>query len=280
MTAAEVEAPAEVEPGVYDNVASEVYHADPVPDGSLSSTGARKLATECPAAFKHWVDHPEPYKSAFDFGTAAHKVVLGDGPELVLVDRDRWDTNEVKEQIRKIRAAGNIPLKQRDLDKVNAMAEALRAHPEAAALLEPGSGIAERTIIWNDRGVWRRIRIDWARHDGTLVDYKSCRSANPSKLPNHIADYGYHQQQEYYRDGALEFGLTELVCPFKFIFQEKEPPYLVSVIELDSTACGIGRHLNERALNTYALCRAADDWPGYVQTPLVSLPPRVEREYR
>jgi hypothetical protein len=278
--AVEVEAPAEVEAGVYDSVPSEVYHADPVPGGSLSSTGARKLATECPAAFKHWLDNPEPTKKEFDFGTAAHKVVLGDGPELVLVDRDRWDTNEVKERIKKIRAAGNIPLKRRDLDRVHAMADALRLHPEAAELLEPGSGVAERTIIWNDRGVWRRVRIDWARHDGTLVDYKSCKSANPSKLTSHLFEYGYHQQQEYYRDGALEFGLTELVCPFKFIFQEKEPPYLVSVIELDSAACAIGKHLNEVALNTYALCRQNDAWPGYLQTPLISPPAWLANQYR
>jgi len=278
MTAA-VEAPAEVEPGLYD-IPAELYHSDPIPGGSLSSSGARKLATECPAAFKHWIDNQEPYKAVFDFGTAAHKVVLDDGPELVLVERDIWNTNEVKAEVARIREAGNIPLKQRDLDKVHAMAKALREHPEAAELLEPGSGVAEQSLFWEDRGVWRRARIDWLRRDGTIVDYKSARSANPSKLPNHVLDHGYHQQQEFYRDGALELGLTELVCPFKFIFQEKEPPFLVSVIELDSAASAIGRHLNERALNTYALCRESGEWPGYLQTPLVSLPAWVERQYR
>lgn len=279
MTAAvEVEAPAEVQPGLYD-IDAELYHSDPIPGGSLSSTGARKLANECPAAFKYWLDHQEPYKKEFDFGTAAHKVVLGEGPELVLVERDIWNTNEVKAQVAAIRAAGNIPLKRRDLDKVHVMAAALREHPEAAELLEPGSGVAEQSLFWNDRGVWRRARIDWLRHDGTIVDYKTARSANPSKLPNHIYDNGYHQQQEFYRDGALELGLTELVSSFKFIFQEKEPPYLVSVIELDSAASSIGRYLNERALNTYALCRESGEWPGYMQTPLVSLPSWVERQY-
>ena len=277
MTAA-IEAPVEVEPGLYD-IPAELYHSDPIPGGSLSSTGARKLATECPAAFKHWLDNREPYKATFEFGTAAHKVVLDDGPELVLVDRDRWDTNEVKARLAEIRAAGNIPLKQRDLDKVHAMAKALREHPEAAELLEPGSGIAEQSLFWDDHGIWRRARIDWLRHDGTIVDYKSARSANPAKLPNHFNDLGYHQQQEFYRDGALALGLTELVCPFKFIVQEKEPPYLVSVVELDSTACGIGRHLNDRALNTYALCRENGEWPGYLSTPMISLPSWVERQY-
>jgi hypothetical protein len=257
------EAPVQVEPGLYD-IDAELYH---------------QLANECPAAFKHWVDNPEPYKAVFDFGTAAHKVVLEDGPELVLVERDIWNTNEVKAEVASIRAAGNIPLKQRDLDKVHAMAAALREHPEAAQLLEPGSGVAEQSMFWNDRGIWRRSRIDWLRHDGTIVDYKTARSANPAKLPNHVFDNGYHQQQEFYRDSALELGLTELVCPFKFIFQEKEPPYLVSVIELDSAASNIGRYLNERALNTYALCRESGEWPGYLQTPLISLPSWVERQY-
>lgn len=280
MTAAvEVEAPVEVEPGMYD-IPAALYHSDPVPGGSLSSTGARKLATECPAAFKYWLDNPEPAKKEFDFGTAAHKVVLDDGPGLVLVDKEIWNTNEVKARVAEIRAAGNIPLKRRDLDKVHAMAKVLREHPEAAELLEPGSGVAEQSLFWNDHGIWRRARIDWLRHDGTIVDYKSARSANPSKLTNHLFENGYHQQQEYYRDGALELGLTELVCPFKFIFQEKEEPFLVSVIELDAAACAIGRHLNEVALNTYALCRQSGEWPGYLQTPLISPPAWLERQYR
>jgi hypothetical protein len=38
-------------PGIYPGVPDEVYHADPVEGGSLSSTGARKIL-DCPAKFK------------------------------------------------------------------------------------------------------------------------------------------------------------------------------------------------------------------------------------
>jgi hypothetical protein len=61
-------------PGVYDQVPEHVYHADPIPGGSLSSSGARKLlAPSCPALFKHDQDNPQPHKKTFDIGTAAHK---------------------------------------------------------------------------------------------------------------------------------------------------------------------------------------------------------------
>ncbi|MBO0827768.1 MAG: hypothetical protein J2P24_08300 [Streptosporangiales bacterium] len=47
------------EPGVY-NLPAAVYHADPVPGGSLSQSGAKKLLPpSCPALYRYWADHPE-----------------------------------------------------------------------------------------------------------------------------------------------------------------------------------------------------------------------------
>lgn len=266
-----------VEQGVYD-IPADLYHADPVPGRSVSSTGARQL-TRCPAIYRYNVDHPQPYKAAFDIGTAAHRVVLDDGPELVVVDADRWDTKAVKAEVAAVRAEGKLPLKQAAFDQVHAMAAALRAEPEAAELLEPGSGVAERSLFWESAGVWRRARFDWLRHDGRGVDYKSTRSAHPLDLPKAINDYGYHQQQEWYVDGGLALDVIDPERPFFFIFQEKEPPYLVTVTALDPMARQVGAHLNQVALNAYAWCRENDTWPGYLPSPLTSLPAWVERQY-
>jgi hypothetical protein len=277
MTAA-VEAPEEVQPGLYD-IDAELYHSDPIPGGSLSSTGARKLATECPAKFRYWLDNPQPAKKAFDLGAAAHKLVLDDGPELVLVDAVRWDTNAIKAELAAIRAEGNIPLKRHELEQVHAMAAALREHPEAARLLEPGSGIAEQSAFWEEHGIWRRARFDWLRHDGQIVDYKSTKSANPADLPRMFHDWGYAQQQEFYTDAGLALDLIDPEKPMQFVLQEKEPPYLVVVTTCDPMARSIGRHLNDRALNTYAICCESGEWPGYLESPYTSLPAWVERQY-
>ncbi|MDQ0758760.1 PD-(D/E)XK nuclease-like domain-containing protein [Streptomyces canus] len=279
MTAAvEVEAPAEVEPGLYD-IDAELYHSDPIPGGSLSSTGARKLVKDCPAKFKYWSEHPQPPKKEFDLGTAAHTLVLGNGPELVVVDSEKWTTNAVKAEVAAIRAEGKTPLKPSELEQVKAMVAALRADDEAAALLEPGSGVAEQSAFWEDNGIWRRARFDWLRHDGQLVDYKTTKSANPTDLPKVIHDWGYHQQQEYYLDAGIALDVIDPEKPFLFVLQEKEPPYLVVVTTCDPMAREIGRHLNTVALNAYAICRENDEWPGYLPSPMTALPSWVERQY-
>ncbi|MFF0736820.1 PD-(D/E)XK nuclease-like domain-containing protein [Streptomyces chartreusis] len=277
MTAA-VEVPAEVEPGLYD-IDAETYHSDPIPGGSLSSTGAKKLASSCPAKFKHWLDNPEPPKKTLDLGTAAHRLVLDDGPELVLVDAARWDTNAIKAELAAIRAEGNIPLKRPELEQVQAMAAQLRQDPEAVRLLEPGTGDAEQSAFWEDGGVWRRARFDWLRHDGQIVDYKTARSCRREDLEKAFHEHGYAQQQEWYLDGGLALDLVDPEKPFQFVLQEKEPPYLVVVTTCDPMARGIGRHLNEVALNTYAICRQSGEWPGYLPNPMTALPSWVERQY-
>jgi hypothetical protein len=271
-------APAEVEPGLYD-IPAELYHSDPIPGGSLSSTGARTLVKKCPAVFKWELDNPQPYNKALELGTAAHKLVLDDGPELVLVDAEKWNTDAIRAEVAAIRAAGGIPLKRHELDQVEAMAATLRQHEEAAALLEPGSGVAEQSAFWEDNGVWRRARFDLLRDDGQIVDYKTARSCRREDLEKAFSEHGYHQQQDWYEEAGAVLGVADPERPMQFVVQEKDPPYLVVVTTCDPMARGIGRHLNEVALNTYAICRERGEWPGYLPNPMISLPPWVERQY-
>ncbi len=72
-------------PGVYD-IPEGAYFADP----ALSCSGAKLLLPpSCPALFRYRQDHPE-HKDVFDFGSAAHKMVLGAGPPIALVDAPDW----------------------------------------------------------------------------------------------------------------------------------------------------------------------------------------------
>lgn len=268
-------------PGLYPALPADEYHVDIVPGGSLSSTGARKLITPgCPAKFRYAQDHPQPYKKVFDFGTAAHKVVLGDGPELVIFDRPRWDTDAIKGEIAMAREEGKIPLKPHEHAQIMAMADELRRHPEAGPLLAPDSGMPEQSIFWTDRGtgITCRARIDWLRFDGEASDYKSARCAEPGKFEKDAAEYGYHQQADWYLTGLHELGLADEDKPFRFVVQEKEPPYVVTVARLDTEALRIGRLLNEAARYLYARCMETGHWPGYSEvTELISLPPYIER---
>src|SRR5438270_12221695 len=96
-------------PGVYD-LPEYVYHADPVPGGSLSQSGAKKLLATCPARFRYERDHPPAPTDAMELGTAAHKLVLGIGPDLVEVEAKDWRTKAAQEAAEVARARGAVPV--------------------------------------------------------------------------------------------------------------------------------------------------------------------------
>lgn len=271
------------EPGVYPDVTAEEYHADPVPGGSLSSTGARKLLPpSCPALFHHEQQHGREPKAHFDLGHAAHRLVLGDGPTLVPLDFADWRTKAARAERDAVRADGSVPLLADDYAQVQAMAAALRDHPFASRLFTPGTGRPEQTLVWRDQptGVMCRARLDWLRAKGrgrlVVPDYKTTRSAEPTAIQRAVHEYGYHQQAAWYLSGVHALGLADDAV-FVFAFQEKTAPYLVTVVELDAMALRIGAARNRRALDIYRECTASGRWPGYRDDVAhLSLPPWAE----
>lgn len=264
------------QPGVYDAVPEAEYHGH---RGSLSHSRARLLLPpNCPAKFRYQQDHPQPPKKEFEHGHAAHQRVLGAGPQLVLVDRDRWDTKECKAEVAAIRGRGDVPLKRADYDRVQAMADAIRAHPLASELLDPECAAVEQSVFWVDAeyGVWRRARIDAWRND-RLADYKTTASAAPEHVAKSIYNFGYHMQAAWYLDAAAAVGAEADM--FLLVFQETVPPYLVNVVQPDDTAIHIGRQANRRALETFRDCTTSGVWPGYSDgIELIGLPGWAERD--
>lgn len=266
-------------PGVYA-IDEATYHAH----AALSSTGARTLANDCPAVFDYQRHHPQAPKQEFDLGSAAHKLVLGAGPEITAVAGpvhapNEWRTDESKKAVAAARAKGQIPLKPRDFDTVMAMAEAMRRHPDADEVFAPG-GSAEQSLFWTDfeTGVFCRARPDWIGNG--ITDYKSTTDVSIPHLQKVIAERGYHQQADWYLSGAVDRDLIRSDAPFRLVFQAKTAPYLVTIVELDDIALQIGRDLNRYALDTFRNCTAAGNWPGYTQgIEVIGLPAWTERRH-
>lgn len=267
-------------PGVYD-IPEDIYHADPVPGGSLSSSEARLLLPpSCPAQFRYEQDHPV-CKDVFDFGSAAHKLVLGTGPEIAVIAFEDWRTREARERRDAAWAAGKTPLLLPAWARVQDMAAALRAHPFASVLLDrERGGEAEQSLFWQDgeTGVWRRARLDWLPGEvtigGRLVipDYKTAHRADLAGIAKSAASFGYHMQDAWYTDGVRALGLDDDPA-FVFIFQEKTPPYLVTVVQLDDEARRAGRDRNRAAIEVYRDCKEAGAWPGHSEEiEYISLP--------
>jgi hypothetical protein len=277
------------EPGQYD-MAADIYHSDPVPGGSLSSTGARRiLPPGCPALFAHEREHGEQNRPQFDLGTAAHKMVLGVGPTITKVDTRDWRTKAAQEARDAAHAEGAVPLLTADYERVTGMAAALRRNDIAMALLNPDYGKPEQAIFWQDTetDVWRRALIDWLPDLGTgrpiVVDYKSTVSAERDAIRKSVARYGYHQQDPWYLDAVEAIGYPPDTA-FVFLFQEKTPPYLITPVQLRDSARAIGRDRNCRAIEIYRDCTETGIWPGHATDDdsgfaYIGLPVWVEREH-
>lgn len=251
------------EPGTY-TMSDRVYHADPVPAGSLSSTGARTLLAKSPAEYRYEADHGRPEKRAFDLGHAWHTMVLGTGSEIVTVPYDTYNTNAAKAIRDEAYDAHMVPLLTKELAQVEAMTDALWHDPLARSLLD--NGIAEESMFWvdGDHGVWRRARTDWIRHGkrSVLVDLKSTTALDTDSLRRTVLNYGYHQQADWYLDAAANC-LTLTDASFVFLFQSKNPPYLVRPVQLKDEWLDLGHQLNQKALRLFARCQETGLWPGY-----------------
>jgi hypothetical protein len=259
------------DPGTYAAISDTEYHAD---RDSLSSSGARKIL-QSPARFRWDMDHPRPYVAAFELGHAAHTLTLGIGDEFEVVDADSWRAKESREQRDLAIAEGRTPLLASEWRQVQDMREALADHPVAGPLFERDDTMAELSMWWEDpdTGCSCRARPDLATYDWDLiVDYKTTADASPRGFQKAVATFSYEVQAAWYLD-AVSVLKDARDVPFVFVCQEKTPPYLVGIYQLDVEALRVGAEKSARARRLYVQATASDQWPGYPTAPqLIDLP--------
>ena len=281
---AETLAPA-IQPGVHDGISQVDYIADPVPGGSLSATGIKRLL-ECPARYRWDTDHGGQTSPAMDLGSAAHSQAFGVGAAVHVTSEQEWRTAKVKDEIKEAKARGDIVIRPSELDAVEAMAKALREHPVASALFDRAYGKPEQTIVWRDGIVMLRSRLDWLEDSPRgrfflVPDYKTCTDASPATIEKAIGRFGYHIQGAMQLAAVRSTGRVpdDVMARFLLVFQETRPPYIVTVAEPDATAMRLGAIRMREGINRYIECTRAGRWPGYSEdVVLSSLPPWETRE--
>nr|WP_318276349.1 PD-(D/E)XK nuclease-like domain-containing protein [Mycobacterium eburneum] len=265
------------EDGLHAGISDIDYHADL---DSLSSSGARALLATCPARFHYDRHHPAKPKREYDVGHVVHALVLGEGSEIAVLDpavhglnadgkpsQKPTATAAWKQADAEARQQGKVPVHIAEYRMATEMARKVLEHPVAAALLN-AMGYPELSGYWHDpiTGVRLRYRPDKLvelRYGRIVcVDYKTTTDASPRHFAKQSVDFGYFQQDPWYRDGLIANGIS--ADPgFVFIAQEKTAPYLVSVLEHRPDDIERGRRLNRAAVDLYARCSEADTWPGY-----------------
>lgn len=244
------------------------YHAHPALSQSIAK---RMLDPGGPAKVRWMLDNGRPSKREYDVGHAAHKLVLGVGEQIVDVG-ETLRTKKAQKAEADARATGKIPLRSSDVRLAEDMADALSHHTRAVELLS--NGRPELSLFGNDpvTGEPIRGRIDWAREDGVLIDYKTSRDADEDHFASAAYRFAYHMQASWYLDLGRQCGIP--AYRFVHIVQEKTAPYLVHVVELDPTFLMLGREANREAIDLWHECRERGVWPGY-SDEITSIAPPV-----
>jgi hypothetical protein len=250
-------------PGIYPDLKSKDYHADP----ALGSTSLKTLASRTPAHWK-WESENPVHKDIYDLGTVTHSLILeGDESGVEVIDVPDKRGNKWTIPAAEAVNAGKIPLKTEEWEMVKAMRDSVMSHPVAREAFTGHR--AEESVFWEEDGQMLKCRPDAWKSDN-LVDLKTAANADPREFSKSGFKLGYYQSAAHYQDGIL--AATGEKLPFVFINVEKSPPYLVSVVEYDEEALHLGRQMNAHAKSVYRRCVETGEYPGYVHTERISLP--------
>jgi len=268
------------EPGFY-MIPAKDYHADPCPDPSLSGSIAVPLVHRSP--HHAWWNHPRlnpeferEESSRLDLGSVAHALLLKAGAEIEVVLADDYRTKAAQQARDAAREAGKIPVLSDQYDNASCMAAVANDYLRAAIGWGSFGGVAETVMIWRENDAWLRGMVDWMRDDMSIVlDYKTTSaSARPEDIVRSLFDLNYHLKAAFY-----ERGLNVLDPPgigrrkFLLLFQEIDPPYECSLIQMSENALTIGRKQATYAIRLWQRCIATGDWPGYGISAFAALPP-------
>lgn len=211
---------------------------------------------------------PELYRQggsqeALDFGSLFHAVVLEPGRvdlDYVALDAEKIGlkadgtvasnptmTAAWKRAVAEAEQDGKTVVAQQDLARAIAMCNAVADHDVASSLLFSADGRSELSAFATDEhGIRHKARFD-RLIPGAIVDLKST-AAKPGvrSLTNTVIDYGYDLSAAHYVTVAELLGLD--VQAFTLVFVGKEPPYRVTVCDLDDMFIARGRALRAQAL--------------------------------
>lgn len=263
------------------DIPAEEYHQREL--GVASAGVLRRITEQTPAHYRAWVDGTDEEDTpAKLFGKAYHDRVLlpelfarryvGEpvGAPMRPTEAMRNAKNPSKSSIERVafwgawnaKNAGKIVLEAEQFALIEAMHAALMRDPDIAALFSEGD--SEVTLRWTDEetGLRCKARADrWNRRRRIMIDLKTTDDAGERRFGRSVVNYGYDITHAHYSEGARACG--EPITDYLLVAQEKHPPYLAAVYQLDAPAEARGYEIRNSAMQTMAACLASNTWPGY-----------------
>lgn len=253
-------------PGLYRNIAAEVYHQRVL---GLVSKSALDEADRSLAHYKAWVEGTEREPTpALLFGQALHMAVLETEKFLqtyaVLPNFGDGRTTAAKEKKARWLAenGGKKPLTQEDAEAIQGIYRSIQSHQLAGKMIR--DGMSEVTLRWRDEetGIECKGRADYYVDKlDAAFDIKTTEDARAEFFARSMALYRYHVQHAFYADGFRSIG--QPLQNFVFIAAEKRPPYAVALYTLSDKHVAIGERAMRRNLRSIRDAIEADSYKGY-----------------
>lgn len=293
MTIELLEGPVE-NPGYYRLPESE-YHGDPAPKPSVSSSVLTTLIKK--TAKDAWYQHPRlnpeyeaEDKTSYDLGSVAHALLLGKGPEIVVIDENDWRKKATQDARDRALADGMQPCLKKVYDQADAMATAAREQlaDDKDNHMAFTNGHAEVSCLWREEvldGVrmWCRSRIDWLMDDlSCIYDYKTWGGGtDPDDFIKYLARESRDIQAPMYQAGiaAIE-DIDWDGIPWRWVVQDPNPPYVLMVCEMHPEDQEWSYERYKWALEQWAKSGMAGKWAGRTpRTHLMQVPPYARTDW-
>ena len=255
------------EPGVY-SLPEKIYHGDPCPGPSLSSSVAKLLMARSP--LHAWHSHPRlnsdyrprPESKIIDLGSVAHRVILEQSwAGIAICGENDWRKKDAQAFKEAARADGQTPILRKQQRQVEAMAEAASGISLFQSVL--GQSAIEKTVVWREGEAWCRVKPDILPGDPPYIwDFKTTGlAATPeqwgrTQLPEYLMQYGL-----YTRGIRQVLGWKE--CEMRYVVQETESPYSIAIFALADDYRAAADRLADKAIRLWAECVGSGRWPGY-----------------
>lgn len=151
--------------------------------------------------------------------------------------------------------------KQEQLETVNKMVEAVRAHPVASRLFAE-AGRAQVGIFGEFESCERKGLIDWLPNSTpVIVDLKKTRDASRHGFRRQMGQLRYDVQAAYYRD--LYRDITGETRAWQWVCVEDQAPYAVAVYQLGAASLDKASATWQSWIRQWIACEDTDSWPGY-----------------
>ena len=272
---------------IINGMPAKVYHADPCPTPSLSSSMASALLneTEEEAMLASRRINPnyeeEEGSDSMDFGTLGHDFILkGARGTYEVVPYDDFRTADAKAMRDHIQARGLIALNRtteaRCVDKLNAMKLALRRqlddHRDWSGLMV--SGKAEQAIFAKDGDIWLRAMADWLddKYPDVVVDYKTTAQTFDKWERDLWAEDKIMQNPHYLNTISLASGRQ--YKKFIWVVQRTVAPYQIVVVEYAPEVMEDVLMRYSMAKLRFSRCLKTGIWRGQPPYTRVSYPPK------